>query len=244
MRTDFSRDSLEAFVLDEKQVRSLAKILQDYAGEPSISVDCTDHATRSFESVDELLEYENAKSRRITSLSLRSYTFTGSHLLEEREDARIDAAWGGPQTFRSTRTAYISVRVSGTEERASITKRELDEVIAGSRPWYSWVSKINEVSLWLLFYVILSFLLFQFGETSWVRTPLNILTAAGLSIWPAWGVSWVLRRLFPLGVFLIGQEKGRYRTKEWLRKLVIGTMVTVIITWLATLSFRSLWPSL
>ena len=48
MRTVFERNISESFALDEKKVRSLANVLQDYAGEPSISVKCTDDATRSF----------------------------------------------------------------------------------------------------------------------------------------------------------------------------------------------------
>ena len=180
MRTDFSRIIFKPFVLDEKQVRSLAKILQNYAGKPSISVDCADDATRSFESVDKLLEYENAKSRRITSLSLRSTSYTESYKLAEMREASIDFTRG---VYPKWNTTYISVRVSGTEERASITKRELDEVTAGSRPWYSWVSKINELDLWVLFVVILYAPLFQFGAISSPQTLLNILTVGGLSIW-------------------------------------------------------------
>ena len=241
MRTDFSRIIFKPFVLDEKQARSLAKILQNYAGKPSISIDCADDATRSFENVDKFLEYENAKSRRITSLALRARSYTETHKLEEMAEASIDFTCGIHPKWNTT---HISVRVSGTEEGASITKRELDELIAGSRPWYSWVSKINELSLWILFFVILYVSFFQFGRISSPRTLLDLLTVGGLSIWPAWGVSYVLRSLFPLGVFLIGQEKGRYRTKEWLQKLVIGAMVTAIITWLAALSFRTLWTSL
>ena len=73
MSTVFDRNISESFALDEKRVRSLAKILQNYAGEPSISVTCADDATRSFENVEKLLEYQNAKSRRITSLYMRSF---------------------------------------------------------------------------------------------------------------------------------------------------------------------------
>ena len=237
MRTVFSRIIFEAFVLDEEQVRSIAKILQKYAGEPSISVNCADDATRSFESVDKLLEYENARSRRITSLSLSSHAYSESQLLAKVDNASIDAACGGSSEWNPTHRLLI--RVSGTEERAAITKRELDEVIAGSRPWYSWISKINGFFLWWLFAVTLFLLPLRFisfpvqvesiSSSLVFLVFLTHLVVAMMSVWPAWGTLYVIRRLFPLGVFLIGQEKAKYNTKERVRWMAITLAITAMV---------------
>lgn len=78
MSTVFDRRIYKSFILDEGRVGTLAGILQNYAGEPSISITCSDGATRSFENVEKLLEYENARSRRITSLHMSSYLLSSA----------------------------------------------------------------------------------------------------------------------------------------------------------------------
>ena len=222
MRTAFNRSILESFVLDEEQVRSLAKILQNCVGESSISAACADDATRSFESVDKLLEYENARSRRIISLSLYS---RAEKYTPEETSIGIDITCSTNPTWRTT---HISVSVKGVEEWASITMRQLDEVVAGSRPWYSWISKINAFLLWGPFAVTL---FVPFVQAELIPSPITIwglITLGGLSFWPAWGAAYAIRYLFPSGVFLIGQEKARHKTKERVRWMVIPLAITVL----------------
>ena len=233
MGTDFNRLISSAFVLDEEQVRSLAKILQNYAGEPSIKATCTDDADRSFENVEKLIGYENAKSRRITSLALRSYD------LNRETSASIQFTCPTPST---PWTAYISIIISGTEEWASNAMRELDEVVTGSRPWYSRISTVPTPVLWPLVVVILGILFFQAGliSSSCVTWSLfgpalklssqALFSLATWSLWATWGVGYVLRILFPAGVFLIGQEKARHKTKEKMRWMTITAMVGSILS--------------
>ena len=241
-RATFNKVVFKSFVLGEEQIRSLAKVLQDYAGEPAISVECADDATRSFENTEELFEYQNAKRRRITSLSLRSYT--GMHTLEEAE-ASIDFTCGASQTRWDS---YTFVRVGGEERRTSVTNRELHEVIEGSQPWYSWISKTNTLSLWWpVFFVTLYVLYIQFGlVSSPVSAPVTIsaitlwrvFQVAVLSGCSALATAYVVRVLFPVSVFLIGQEKKRHKTKDRVRWIVIGTVATTILTGLLSLALR------
>ena len=236
----------EPFVLDEERLKSIGKSLQDYAGEPSISVKCTDGGTLMFENLEKLFEYENAKNRRITSIEMSSYDVG-----QDREKTAIIDLSTMP--FWGWLYPAIVMVIRGTEEEVLIVKRKLDEVIAGSRPWYSWISKINGFFLWWLFFVVTGLVLFvQFEWISLpeISSPINLssrviitTTTLWMTLWvvcvsssPAFGAAYVIRRLFPSTVFLIGQEKKRYKTKEWVRQAVIVLVATAIITWLFSLA--------
>ena len=104
-----------------------------------------------------------------------------------------------------------------------------------------------------IFFITLYVLSVQFGwASSLVSAPITlsspvtvsaitlwgVIRAAAWSVWCAWGAVYVVRILFPLGVFLIGQEKARYKTKEWAQKTVMGTVAGSILAWLLSLTVR------
>ena len=230
MSTIFNRNFSASFVLDEERIRSLAKILNNYAGELSIVATCGDNATRSFENVEKLFEYENAKSRRITSLDISSSAIRREF---ERADASINfttAWWPEPRS-------YISVRVCGMEERALIARRALDEVATGCQPWHSWFSKQSGFIFWVMALTI-AWIPFQMIEHPSHPLWVGVLEYAGYAVVLGMMARYVTQALFPSGVFLIGQEKARYKTKEWVQKLVIGTAATTILAWLLLLAVR------
>lgn len=219
-RTNFNRSIYQSFILDEEKVKSLFGILKNRVGEPSISAVCVDDADRHFESVDKLLEYENARKRRIISLSLCSRVKEWT----QKENRTIDITY----YINAPGNSYISVRVQGTEEWASITMQQLVEVIKGSRPWYSRISRIDEFIFMWPFAVILYLLLIRSGVISPPLRFTETFAVLGLSFVPAWGMKYVIRHLFPSGVYLIGQEKARYRTKEKMRWVVISVMFPTV----------------
>lgn len=222
-RTVFDQSIYKSFILDEGRVRTLAGILQNYAGELSIAITCTDVASRSFENVDKLLEYENESSRRITSLYMSS---DARGREQEPLDARIQ--FDCP-TIGMWETGHISIHASGTEEQASIAMSKLNDVVAGSHPWYSWISKINTPLFLVLFAVPLVILFVQVGLISSTPTFLEILRPIWVSFFLAMGAMYVNRALFPVGVFLIGQEKERHKTKERLQWAVSIPLAIAVI---------------
>ena len=219
--TNFDRTIYQAFILDEEKVKSLSKILHNRVGEASISTICADDATRRFESVDKFLEYENARDRRIISLSLHSYSKDRA----SEENGKIGITY-------STKYKYmpISISVEGPEEWASITMRQLVEVVEGSRPWYSRISKVDEFILMGLFAAILCFLLIRAEAISSPPGFIEIFSLLGLGFVPAWGMKYVIRYLFPSGVYLIGQEKARNETRRTMRWTVIALIFGGVFT--------------
>lgn len=236
MRAVFNRNVPASFVLGEERVRSLVKILQKHAGKPSFEATGADNTTWSFENLEELFEYENAKRRRITSLDISSYAI-------DHEVGRASASINFTTAWWAEPRSYISVRVSGTEDQVSITMRALDEVATGCQPWHSWFSKQSQFVFWVMALTI-AWIPFQMIEHPSHSHREQILEHIGIAAILGMAGRYVTHILFPSGVFLIGQEKARYKMKEWVQKLAIGTMVAAIITWSVTLFLRTLWSSL
>ena len=239
MRIVFERNISESFVLDEERIRSLANALKHYAGEPSISVKCADDATRSFENVEELFEYENSRNGRITSLDMDS----AADGWKKTPAANIKFAapvWSA---------GAIDIQVSGLEEKALIAIRKLVEITAGSRAWHSRISKGPVPPFGWVGSIIFSILVSGFIRTTFFRLSPAAVTEGselGLLLLPTWAglisvlvVRYVTKILFPAAVFLIGQEKGRHATKQWQQKLALGALVTTAVGVILRLLFMS-----
>ena len=89
--------------------------------------------------------------------------------------------------------------------------RDIEEIITGSRPWYSWISKRGGFFWWVLFTVIFVVLYAKLGILSLIDPKLiELFSAMGLSIFPTFGMLSLVHFLFPSSVFMIGQEKSRH----------------------------------
>ena len=97
---------------------------------------------------------------------------------------------------------------------------------------------VNPVFFWVLWAAIFYASLILTGATSSPITWLELLSPVGWSLWLSWGTEYAIRFLFPSGVFLIGQEKAQYKTKERLQWLVIFTVTAAILTGVGFLAAR------
>ena len=223
METVFNRLVRQAFILDEERIKDLVNVLQKHVGEPSISVTCADEATRTFDDAESLFQYQNSKNRMITFLSLQS-------VHPERKTIAIVEVASRFGIFEPLKTPSTLIGVSGTEERASTIVGAIEEILRGSRPWYSYISTRSEYFWWVLFLILLWFPFVKIGLLS----PTDIVvgeyvTLAGGAIVFAWVTLKSVRFLFPASVFLIGQEKTRHETKEWARRFIVGAIFLSVV---------------
>ena len=224
MRVRFNRFLYrQNFILDEERIKSLVKVLQNRVGEPSISADCADGGVRSFENVENFLQYENPKGRRIISLDFDS--------INSEEELAAGVEFRSPEATLSGSSSSVRIVVRGAEDPATMVMKEIEEIVLGNQPWYSWIYKLNE-SAWFVMYVIAAyFVLNKFGLVSLSDPNLDdIFSLTAVSVCMTLGTRYGIRRLFDTAVFLIGQEKTKYKTKEWLRKIIIGVLITLMIS--------------
>ena len=221
MRVRFQRIvQNQYFILDKERIKSLVNVLQSRVGEPSISAVCADEGTRSFESVEDLLQYENPKGRSILSLDFESTNH------EEKVVAIIEFR----SPYKKILTASgVAITVSGEEDQATIVMKGIEEIVLGIQPWYSWLAKINEI-FWIALYLIALYFpfnklgLFSFSDLN----VLDVISISAVAAWMTFGTRYVVRFLFDPAVFMIGQEKSRYQTKEWIRKIIVSVLITLI----------------
>ena len=211
MNVHYSKKLSHAFVANSDNLEKLVKLLQNRVGEVNISTDCADGFSRDFNTIEDLIDYENPYSKEIRriDLSARSDGY--------KKSADIDFAGGISQRG-------ILIRFKGGEEVVLGLRDKTQDIIAGMRPWYSWISRINSdytmgIIVWLLYLTVrlarswLSISDYEVELGYVIMIPLLFII---LLIALFFG-----KRLFPPAAFAIGQGNGRYKLKEQIRWCVV-----------------------
>ena len=218
-------DHLEhVFVVSPDHLKKLVELLQNRIGKVNISADCIDKIQRKFNTVKDLIAYENSKSKRIHRLHL---------------DARSD------DYSKSARIVFgssflpesgVSINIDGREDVVSRLKEKVLDVLSGMRPWYNWIARANLVAIFgigyfTLFFIFLISILFEWipvsdsptstfskAKETAMRYLFFLVVSVGL-----WGLHKLRSFLFPKLTFTIGQEESRFRLLEKIRWGVVIT---------------------
>ena len=221
----FFKFAIGPFVFNGQQITSIANTMAEFASRPAILVECMD-ATRHFDNIQQFVEYENARKRRIVSFRLESSIISHHvyhHVHVETGYTRIFLLWG---------YSYMVLYVRGPEEKALSTKQKLDEIIQGCRSWQSLAFHLNIIIILLLsvslsLFVVVTLPVLKF-KAFWSLVMPIISTAV---------ISNIFHFLFPSwNLFLIGQGKVRHKRRKTIQKaigvIVLGVLAGVIGNWL------------
>ena len=226
MNAHYSSQLKQAFVVGVSELQKLVGLLQDRIGKVSILAKCADDLSREFKTVEDLIAYENPKSKEIfhIHLSARSDDYS------KAANIYFFGSWGS-----------ISIDCTGDEDVVSKFKEETLDVIAGMRPWYDMIHQIKFASAALIIFLIL-FVIFipvpflemavkfkwlSLSETKEknfdlfvsVRNVMYIPKALFLTIF--FGFNKFRDFFFPPSVFTIGQGESRFKDKERVQWCVI-----------------------
>ena len=210
-----------------------------------IRTDCAGNISRPFETIDDLIAYQNSKPKEILCIYLTARSEDYS------ESVRI--------RFGNYFRAKISINLTVGENALFNLKENILDVIAGMQPWYAIMHRINLtyafwsgylilMLIWFLSFVSHLALNFKWGTvsdsdkeiTSLAALSRNTLLAFALLFW---GLGMFFNKLrdffFPPIVFTIGHGKSRFKNKERLQWVVIigfvvslaaGLVVPIIMT--------------
>lgn len=91
MKAHYSENLSHAFVVGPADLKKLVELLQKRIGEVHISVDCIDKIKREFNTVKDLITYQNPKSKRIRSIyiSARSNDYSKSAMIFLHDSSRF-----------------------------------------------------------------------------------------------------------------------------------------------------------
>ena len=219
MRTVYSKKLSRAFVIDECQLEKLTKLLQRRVGEVSFGFACLDGLRYESEVIGDLIAYENSKSKKI--YSIRLYV----------------------QSDKNSKSAEIVFNNQGISTDFAIDKDEMfglrdafENILEGTRPWYSWIVRFRD-----FLHFIFGCITVVVGVVSTHRLKIfENIEYGGVLLMPmillffsAFVIGFVVSQLthhcFPQAVFLIGQEKSRYKHLKWIHGLIISSIIALIL---------------
>jgi hypothetical protein len=217
MNVTYSKTVLQAFIAGAPELEKLVNLLQDRIGKVKISADCADGFSREFGTVDDLINYENPKSKEIIEVSLS----TGlRHVDSEFAEVALPSTEG------------ISIRFGASEDVVAKLRDDIIDILEGMRPWYNMLSLINSypAAVVTFFIVCIGALLVDL----WLYEYSSKVGVAGVIIGLIGFISAILflvhklfNYLFPWQVFMIGQGKSRFRDKE---RIQWGVGITFLVS--------------
>jgi hypothetical protein len=225
-RSEFSR---RAFMLCEEDLRALWEAV-NAIGPVTCTLECSDGLSREFQTLEDVLRFDNSPERSVKDLSLRVYVF------------KPGATSSVSMSFGLKDYSNVSIRLEGPEEVMVPLNHEIEARLAAMRPWYAIMTR-GDLVLGAWFLLVVVFLALQ----AWVGFGANQLGAAptadprssargviySLGVVGVWmGLGWVLHkirnRIFPIGSFVLGSGKARYDALEKMRwTVVIGFAVSL-----------------
>jgi hypothetical protein len=237
MDVSYSEDLSQAFVADPTNLKKLVELLQKRIGKVNISANCVDEIERKFNTVKNLIAYENSKSKRIRRihLSARSDDYSKSVTIVFR-----DSRWY---------SLGASIDINGREDVVSRLREEVSDIAVGMRPWYNWIASADLAKIYVIGFGILLSILAMSILFEWIPIPdspssdansvdesvkesaFKILFTLG-AVLGLWSFYWLRGFLFPKEVFTIGQGESRCKHMEQVRW---GIVITFLVSFAAGL---------
>ena len=230
MDSYFSVDITHAFIVGEDEIKKLTRLLNGRIGNVEYRINCSDNITRSFKSTAELFDFENSKTKTIDRL----------HIIARSDDYTKDASID----FSNSRWRGISIAIHARDDMVDKLKDEILDVISGMHPWYSFLHRVDFVTVSIFTYMALLVVLISivaFGLVPTHESSNNDISKTASSWLILLGVSAVVFLLglflnhfrnciFPRAIFLIGQNKIRFRQSD---KFQWGCVIAFIVSFIA-----------
>jgi hypothetical protein len=229
MNVRYSKELPHAFVVGPADLKKLIELLQKRIGKVEISTGCADDLSREFKTLKDLITYENPKLKEILSIYLRACSddYSKSITIVFRNSARFSSG--------------ISIDANGREDVVSRLKEEILDIIAGMRPKYDAMYRLNFLTpAWIVFGILFFVgLLLSFSMLAvvwgWVPVPetkrniTSFLRSIRYALYVPQMISLaiaifsnkILKSFFPKAVFTVGQGKSRFEHQEKVRWTVI-----------------------
>jgi hypothetical protein len=239
---DFAIEVPHAFIARCDDVRSLSKLLSSEIGDVSFSAECADGVTRKFSSIDELIAFDNPRTKEIIRLKMIA-----------RSD---DFKRRGEIDLSGSRRRGISIRIEGSDDVVVSLKESILEIVSSMRPMYSWLHRYDLVSVTLVIQMLIGVLPAivvavratdvpisgSISERSAARVVLIGLVLPVVSIALGTFANRFRNSFFPKAFFAIGQSNRRLQKLETIQTAVVvgffvsfaaSVVVAVVQTWMA-----------
>jgi hypothetical protein len=245
MNTSKSRSLNLAFVLDAQALDRITDLLTKkvlerieldecrFKKEIEYEAELSDGTTKSKLSIEDLLDLPNSPTRQIKQI----------HIHTPYVSAELQAA----VLFKNEAITPVYYTLRGDEETVESLSSNLEDEIAGVRQWYTPLTSDRASMMAMMYGLVLSFLTLAFvlslASFGTILKPYiaNIPVVAGsilLLVPPAilFGLALFGAKLFPTGIFAIGQGEQRHKRLKKIRTtILISVPLTLLIEIVAAL---------
>ena len=217
MDVHYSDELKQAFIVSPDHLKKLVELLQKRIGKVNIRVGCVDNIEREFNTVKDLIAYENSKSKRICRIHLRARSddYSKSATIVFRDHLFVRSG--------------ISIEATGREDVVSRLKEEILDVVAGMRPWYNFTF---HPKVPLIIGLISGMIIGVFSGLGSDGKDISVITNLrdAVPIYLMVGIIYLLLiflfhkpygYLFPKVFFTIGQGEAQFKLLEKIRWVVI-----------------------
>lgn len=230
-----------SFSLGKDDIKGITQLLECKVGEVRLSAQCRDDAEREFEDLSELLTFDNLSPQRIVKLSFRAGSDGGN-------DVRIHLHFESERRGELVSDrGRVHISATGQNDACSNLVSDIEAKVLRLRPWYYYASMMRSDHIMFILitieFILIGVLSSLYGENSDISLSISetvtgvIILGVG-AIFVAFlclnAVRTLRQRIFPSGVFLIGDQIRIHKLGEkwrgFMLTLVAG-MIVVLLQW-------------
>ena len=222
----------KAIIVDECMLTELDQCIRKFfpSSSPCYSAELLDESRVNFESLDELLQYDNFGDKAIKFLKV-NFGYSNSLIFKQTISF-----------FHSYKYSLTIEYVTKNMDNSVLFKKEMFKIFEKvRRPWhYTFVTKFSMMYFWIAFLfwlVIFSGMSYFKGMHEFKDTPLSVslfntwIISTASILFAAYLLSRIRKVLFPVISYKIGEQKKHIeRRDDLISKFFWGVIVTGIVS--------------
>ena len=237
MKGELTKSYDRSLLINEEHYKNIASFIEDSFVDIEYKIYTSDGANYNLSTMDEVLSYSNPDPRHIIKIVIsgnkehREHSFYKDFSLSLFDMSKFDKS-------------CILVLNNMEEKDIVFYTQRIDEFVKSAQEQLWWIHKTAVyIVMWVLLYVIAA--VFYFTKTDNAQLAdkaYNIVFLYGVSaicaVVSAFLVRWVVRKLYPEGGFVIGEQVKYFQRQNKTRNLILitifGTIVLGIISGVIT----------
>jgi hypothetical protein len=217
--TSKSRSFARTFCVRPANLEAAWNIVSEAGKDAGVKFWCSDGSIITSDGLETLLEFQNAKFRRIIRVDIEN---------AYRSETRVAASFKGSFDLGPE----VGYQIDGEDRNVIYLSNKIEEIFSGIWPWYSRITLFPKFLLSavtaLIFYIV-SIAIFTMYYGKFSQIPNGILLLLGfplLAIATLSGVSafYSIDYMFPRAIFEIGAGTRRSASATFARRTVGGTL--------------------
>ena len=138
MQTKISEILYTSFRIDTTFVDNLVNLLTLDVGPVEITAECTDHAERTFETISELVAFDNISNQKIIDLKFIAHSLSKNRIYVSLN------FHSNSDVIPLRNKSYAHIYINGSNEKAVYLHNALKSKIETTKPWFSKYSSIEK----------------------------------------------------------------------------------------------------